>query len=334
MPPQIIFSHYAGFMDITQSNALYIESPLPLDPLLPRLQKPSWLDNFRSQVGPPIQASPNSRRYPAPPDQDPLTIFTPMINACSVPAPRWIHVDSAGLGTILLFTDGAVINNGQSNAKASCGIVFVPARPRPKGVSFRLKADDGPPTSNRAELLAAINALMIRVWMGEGFARIAIATDSEYVVRGICEYVFSWTRRNWTTGRRTPVANKDLWERLLAVVEKWENAGVMVQFYLIKRSLNTEADRLANEAAVRNPLVPYLKLYIHSLFAHRRRRIKETSMVLTSSQAHLLGIGHLLGYATISPTRAMNIVRCTQINFTLIRSVRSEERRVGKECVP
>ncbi|KIM74817.1 hypothetical protein PILCRDRAFT_827876 [Piloderma croceum F 1598] len=248
--PQAVISPYAGFIDITKGNVVYIESPLPLDPSLPQLQKQPWLDDFRSQVGPPIQASLHSRRYPAPSDQDPLTIFTPMINACSVPAPRWVHVDSAGLGTVLLFTDGAAINNGQPNAKAGCGIVFVPALPRPKGVAFRLEADNGrPPTSNRAELLAAINALILRVWMGEGFARIAIASDSEYVVRGICEYVFSWTRRSWITRQRTPVANRDLWERLLSVVEQWENAGVMVQFYLIKRDLNTEADRLAKEAA-------------------------------------------------------------------------------------
>lgn len=256
--PEIVISQYAGFIDFTEfeGNIVYIESPLPLDPSLPQLQKPSWLDDSRRQVGPPIQASPNSRRYPAPSYQDPLTIFTPMINACSVPAPRWVHVDGAGLGTVLLFTDGAAINNGKPNAKAGCGVVFVPAHPRPKGVAFGLGANNGPPTSNRAELLAAINALMLRVWMGEGFARIAIASDSEYVVRGICEYVFSWTRRNWTTVRRTPVANKDLWERLLSVVGKWENAGVMVQFYLIKRSLNTEADKLAKKAAVCNLSFP------------------------------------------------------------------------------
>ena len=166
-PPDIIVSQYAGFIDITKGNVVYIESPLPLDPSLPRLRNLLGLDDFRRQVGPPIQASPNSRRYPAPSDQDPLTIFTPMINACSVPAPRWVHVDSAGLGTVLIFTDGAAINNGQPDAKAGCGIVFVPARPRPKGVAFRLEADNGPPTSNRAELLAAINALMFTCVDGE-----------------------------------------------------------------------------------------------------------------------------------------------------------------------
>ena len=168
---------------------------------------------------------------------------------------------------VLLFTDGAAINNGQPDARAGWGIVFVPATPRPTGASFRLTADDGPPTSNRAELLAAINALLIRVWMGEGFAGIVIATDSEYVVRGICKYVFSWKSRNWTTGRRTPVANKDLWERLIYAVEKWEKQGAMVQFYLVRRGLNTEADRLAREAAVCNPVTPHLKLCAHCLHA-------------------------------------------------------------------
>jgi ribonuclease HI len=260
MPPDIIYSPYAGFMDITTCDIIYVESPLPLDPSLPHLQKPSWLENNSRQIGPAIQASPNSRQYPAPADKDPLSIFTPMINACAIPAPRWVHVDSAGLGTVLVFSDGAATNNGQPNAQAGCGIVFVPARPHPKGVSFRLTAHHGVPTNNRAELLAAINALTIRVWIGEGFARIVVASDSEYIVHGICEYVFSWTSRNWRTGRRTPVANKDLWERLISVVEKWEKAGVMVQFYLVRRNLNTEADRLAKEATVRNRLILYLKV--------------------------------------------------------------------------
>jgi ribonuclease HI len=95
--------------------------------------------------------------------------------------PDGFHVDSAGLGTVLLFTDGA---NQQWSAQRTSWLWYRlhSRNPLPKGVSFHLAADDGPPTSNRAELLVAINALMMRVWTGEGFARIAIATDSEYVV--------------------------------------------------------------------------------------------------------------------------------------------------------
>ena len=253
----MVYSPYAGFMG-SDSNVVYIESPLSIDPSLPQLKRPPWLTDFKKQIGPPIQATPNSRRYPAPSSQDPLTIFRPMTNACSVPASRWVNIGSDDLATVLIFTDGAALNNGQPNARAGCGIVFIPATPssRPKGVSFSLEAHDGLPTSNRAELLAAINALTLRVWIGEGFARITIATDSEYVVRGICEYVFSWKKMNWKTSRGTPVVNRDLWETLFRAVERWESSGVMVQFYLIKREFNREADRLAKEAAVRTFLLP------------------------------------------------------------------------------
>jgi ribonuclease HI len=172
-----------------------------------------------------------------------------MINANSIPAPRWIHVDDSGLAAILIFADGATINNGLPNARASCGIVFVPGSSR--GISFPMPARYDPATSNRAELVAAINALQVRAWIGEGFARIVVAMDSEYVVCGISEWVFAWTRRNWITSKGQSVANRDLLERLIRAVEKWEKLGVKVQFYLVRRALNDVADRCAKRGAVR-----------------------------------------------------------------------------------
>ena len=149
---------------------------------------------------------PHSRCYPAPSNASPLTIFTPMVNAGTVRAPRWVHIDDEGKPAILIFTDGAALNNGRPDARAGCGIVFDPSK---NGVSFRLGPQYLPATSNRAEMLAAINALVIRFWMGEGFTRIVIATDSEYVVRGISEWVFVWRQRNWTTRQGRPVENWD-----------------------------------------------------------------------------------------------------------------------------
>jgi ribonuclease HI len=253
--PEVVIAPYHGLVD-ELPRIIYVESPNAVDESLPVLPPPPWLINFRMQVGPPITATPNSRRYPAPPDQSPLTIFKPMINACTVPAPRWIHVDDAGLATVLIFTDGAALNNGQPNASAGYGIVLTPGPTR--GLSFRLNVEDYPPTSNRAEMMAVINALLLRVWLGEGFARIAIATDSEYVVRGICEWVFAWKGRNWVTRQGQPVANRDLWERLIEAVEKWEKMGVQVLFYLVKRELNAKADKCAKKGAVRTPFIAIL----------------------------------------------------------------------------
>jgi ribonuclease HI len=65
-------------------------------------------------------------------------------------------------------------------------------------------------TNNRMELTAVIRAL-------EALKRpvkARVHTDSEYVRRGITEWMASWKRRDWRTADKKPVTNRDLWERL------------------------------------------------------------------------------------------------------------------------
>ncbi|MCP5359114.1 MAG: ribonuclease HI [Steroidobacteraceae bacterium] len=65
-------------------------------------------------------------------------------------------------------------------------------------------------TNNRMELTAVIRAL-------EALKRPVKArlhTDSEYVRRGITEWLPAWKRRDWHTADRKPVKNRDLWEQL------------------------------------------------------------------------------------------------------------------------
>jgi len=85
--------------------------------------------------------------------------------------------------------------------------------------------------------------------------RIVIATDSEYVVLGICDWVDKWKLRGWRTTKGTPAKNKDLWEMLLKEVEEAERDGVSVQFWHIKREWNVEADKHAKKGA-ENPDIP------------------------------------------------------------------------------
>jgi ribonuclease HI len=98
-------------------------------------------------------------------------------------------------------------------------------------------------TNNRMELTAVIRAL-------EALRRPVAArvyTDSEYVRRGITEWLASWKARGWRTADRKPVKNQDLWEQLdqLAASHRIEwhwvpgHAGV---------EGNERVDRLANEA--------------------------------------------------------------------------------------
>ena len=65
-------------------------------------------------------------------------------------------------------------------------------------------------TNNRMELMAAIQAL-------ENLKReckVILTTDSEYVRKGITEWIANWKKRGWKTASKQPVKNKDLWQRL------------------------------------------------------------------------------------------------------------------------
>jgi ribonuclease HI len=67
-------------------------------------------------------------------------------------------------------------------------------------------------TNNRMELMAAIMALEAL----SGPCIVTLHTDSQYVQKGISEWMPAWIRRGWKTAGGDPVKNRDLWERLLA----------------------------------------------------------------------------------------------------------------------
>ena len=98
-------------------------------------------------------------------------------------------------------------------------------------------------TNNRMELMAAIAALASLKTTCE----VDLTTDSEYVKRGITEWLENWKRRGWKTSSKKPVKNKDLWELLDAQVQRHE-----VSWHWVKghsgHLQNERADQLANRA--------------------------------------------------------------------------------------
>ena len=98
-------------------------------------------------------------------------------------------------------------------------------------------------TNNRMELTAVIRALEALKRPVEA----RVFTDSEYVRRGITEWVNAWKARGWKTADRKPVKNQDLWEELdrLAAVHKIEWRWVKGHSGVPG---NERVDRLANEA--------------------------------------------------------------------------------------
>lgn len=96
-------------------------------------------------------------------------------------------------------------------------------------------------TNNRMELMAAIQAL-------EALKRpcsVAITTDSQYVRKGMTEWLSAWKQRGWRTASKKPVQNADLWQRLDALCQHHD-----VHWYWVRghdgHAENERADALAN----------------------------------------------------------------------------------------
>ena len=98
-------------------------------------------------------------------------------------------------------------------------------------------------TNNRMELTAAIAALEHL----QRPCRVTLVTDSQYLQRGIGEWLEQWRRRGWRTAGGKPVKNLDLWQRLEAVAARHQVRWQWVRAHCGEPG-NEQADRLAREA--------------------------------------------------------------------------------------
>jgi ribonuclease HI len=132
-----------------------------------------------------------------------------------------------------IFTDGACRGN-----------------PGPGGWGFVLRyrnqekescGGEAATTNNRMELMAVIRALEAL----KRPSRVRLFTDSQYVQKGISEWIHSWKRRGWKTADRNAVKNEDLWRRLDELAARHE-----VEWHWVRghsgHPENERADELAN----------------------------------------------------------------------------------------
>lgn len=70
-------------------------------------------------------------------------------------------------------------------------------------------------TNNRMEMTAAIEALRQLTRP----CRVIITTDSQYLVKGMTEWITGWQKKGWRNSKKEPVVNKDLWELLLDLTQ-------------------------------------------------------------------------------------------------------------------
>ena len=109
------------------------------------------------------------------------------------------------MGKVTIYSDGACRGNP---GPGGWGALLV-SDEREK----TLRGGEARTTNNRMEMTAAIRAL-------EALRRpceVLLVTDSEYLRRGITEWLPGWKQRGWRTASKTPVKNVDLWQQLDAL---------------------------------------------------------------------------------------------------------------------
>ncbi|MFZ5755802.1 MAG: ribonuclease HI [Pseudomonadota bacterium] len=131
------------------------------------------------------------------------------------------------------FTDGACRGNP---GPGGWGAVL-----RFRGSERHLWGGEPHTTNNRMELQAAIAALTALTRP----CRVALTTDSEYVKKGITEWVHGWKKRGWKTADRKPVKNADLWQQLDEAAARHEVSWHWVRGHA-GHPENELADQLAN----------------------------------------------------------------------------------------
>jgi len=108
-------------------------------------------------------------------------------------------------------------------------------------VEKELYGGDPATTNNRMELTAVIEGLAAL----KGSARVRVYTDSQYVQKGISEWIHDWKRRGWRTAAKAPVKNADLWRRLEELAR-----GHQIEWHWVRGHAghpeNERADALAN----------------------------------------------------------------------------------------
>lgn len=98
-------------------------------------------------------------------------------------------------------------------------------------------------TNNRMELMAAIKALA----SVQESCRIELYTDSQYVQKGITEWLPMWIKRQWKTAAKKPVKNADLWAELSSQTSRHQMVWHWVKGHS-GHPENERVDKSANKA--------------------------------------------------------------------------------------
>lgn len=154
------------------------------------------------------------------------------------------------IANIIIGVDGTCSNNGGSDTRAAVGVFLGPGN---KFNRSYLLEDHYKQTTQVAELRACSQALAIAIRLkskkfsinSKELVRVVIKSHSEYLVKGITEWIFKWEANDFKTCSGKPVANIELFKKIIDQTKRLEKMCVRVFFWQVARSANTYAETLA-----------------------------------------------------------------------------------------
>ena len=151
---------------------------------------------------------------------------------------------------IIIYTDGAARGNP---GKAGWAVILILGKKIVElgGVSKHA-------TNNQMELMGPIEALKymhknLPAQAGKIDMPIEIFSDSKYVILGITEWIFNWQKNNWRNAAKKPVLNKELWEELYELSERFKIKWIYVEGHSGNK-YNERADEIATNFADGNKI--------------------------------------------------------------------------------
>ncbi len=146
----------------------------------------------------------------------------------------WVTVDNILEDKVYLYTDGACSGNPGPGGYAALII--------DKNNQQEVKGYQPETTNNRMELMAVIEGLKE---INKG-TQVKLVSDSNYVLKGLEEWVADWKKRGWKTASNKPVKNKDLWIELDKLIEDYQIEYIKVKGHAGNK-YNELVDTLARE---------------------------------------------------------------------------------------
>jgi len=143
---------------------------------------------------------------------------------------------SASLPHVTISTDGACLSNPGPGGWA--------ALLRYDGKDREISGGQEDTTNNRMEMIAVIQALQVL----KKPCRVTLRTDSQYVCRGMTEWIEQWQARGWKTAGKKPVLNKDLWQELIDAARRHRIDWIWVKGHAGDAD-NEYVDKLARKQA-------------------------------------------------------------------------------------